>query len=446
MRQRFPVHRARLALAGLVVVSMSAAVSLSAQAQVQDDELANPTVRVSIANGSGARALGMGGAFLARPDDGTAASWNPAGLSYLRRLEVSAAGLWSSASAPGRDPATTEIINEDHLKTTTADFVSAAFPFEGNGVTGSAQISFQRAIPFGGTRRLGRSRDRQIDLNTTGGFDVVAAGMGLRLSRSIRFGATVNRWVNGYTADFRGLSLDDSRPPAERQTKVSISGWNMNAGLIWTPIENLNIGAVGKTPFDADVSEWRHEVSITPDERVESDQFRSGLSLRFPGALGFGASWRIASPLTVSADYTRAFWSKAAIMHYFQFTPRGDFVQYDHLPFPDIVSIAAQQDTEQFRVGAEYVLFLGRLKCPVRIGYFNDRQYFRSDDPNQEGARDGPAPRFNAFTAGSGIAAGNFLVDVAYVQERGRYLDPLQRTNTTHRVFVSLIFRYADRY
>ena len=44
--------------------------------------------------GSGARAFGMGGAFLARADDATAASWNPAGLSYLRAPELSLSRFW----------------------------------------------------------------------------------------------------------------------------------------------------------------------------------------------------------------------------------------------------------------------------------------------------------------------------------------------------------------
>ena len=38
--------------------------------------------------GVGARALGMGGAFYAIADDATAAYWNPAGLAYLQRKEV----------------------------------------------------------------------------------------------------------------------------------------------------------------------------------------------------------------------------------------------------------------------------------------------------------------------------------------------------------------------
>ncbi|MCJ7810524.1 MAG: hypothetical protein MUP26_09715, partial [Desulfobulbaceae bacterium] len=49
---------------------------------------AAPLVRMEIPSspnpvGSGARALGMGGAFIAIADDATAASWNPAGLIQL---------------------------------------------------------------------------------------------------------------------------------------------------------------------------------------------------------------------------------------------------------------------------------------------------------------------------------------------------------------------------
>jgi long-subunit fatty acid transport protein len=47
-------------------------------------EIANPNPV-----GSGARALGMGNAFIAVADDATAASWNPGGLSQLESPEVS---------------------------------------------------------------------------------------------------------------------------------------------------------------------------------------------------------------------------------------------------------------------------------------------------------------------------------------------------------------------
>src|SRR5579872_2550899 len=38
--------------------------------------------------GVGARALGMGGAFVAVADDATSAYWNPAGLSFIPNIEV----------------------------------------------------------------------------------------------------------------------------------------------------------------------------------------------------------------------------------------------------------------------------------------------------------------------------------------------------------------------
>ncbi len=42
--------------------------------------------------GSGARALGIGGAFISIADDATAASWNPAALLKLKRPEISIVG------------------------------------------------------------------------------------------------------------------------------------------------------------------------------------------------------------------------------------------------------------------------------------------------------------------------------------------------------------------
>ena len=44
--------------------------------------------------GSGARAMGMGGAFIAIADDATAASWNPAGLIQLEKPELSIVGAY----------------------------------------------------------------------------------------------------------------------------------------------------------------------------------------------------------------------------------------------------------------------------------------------------------------------------------------------------------------
>ena len=72
---------------GAAFLALHLAVALPALAQTapeRDTDRIDITGRQNLTLGSGARAYGMGGAFLARADDATAASWNPAGLSYLR--------------------------------------------------------------------------------------------------------------------------------------------------------------------------------------------------------------------------------------------------------------------------------------------------------------------------------------------------------------------------
>jgi long-chain fatty acid transport protein len=396
----------------------------------------------SITLGSGARAFGMGGAFLARADDGTAASWNPAGLSYLRNPEVSLVGARNAfdRGPEGGSP-------NDRFVGRTPDFAAFAYPLELGSVTGAAQLSFQRVFSFRGNRTV----DKQgFALSTTGegGFDVLAIGTGMQVARNLRAGITLNRWFNGY-------HQTRARTGSRRQRQeldYDLSGWNVNLGLMWTPQESLNLGIVGKTPFTGSLRLRRDRTDFFPTSNVPelvttNSAERDDVRLEFPAALGVGASWRPRSPLTLSVDYTRTFWSKGRIRNFFTVpqTPASppdsrapDPDVFPVLPYPTLVD-PGQKDTEQLRIGGEYVLIGSRVKWPVRAGYFSDRQYFRSGT--------GSAPRFNGVTVGAGILAGPFLFDVAYVHEYGGYADtgePQGRAFTKfRRFFVSLIYRHG---
>jgi hypothetical protein len=63
---------------------LALAFSVAAGPSAAADKYAGEFLRV----GAGARALGMGGAFLAVADDATASYWNPAGLNWLRNRSV----------------------------------------------------------------------------------------------------------------------------------------------------------------------------------------------------------------------------------------------------------------------------------------------------------------------------------------------------------------------
>jgi len=267
---------------------------------------------------------------------------------------------------------------------------------------------------------------------------VLALATGVNVTRSLRVGLAVNHWMNGYTQtrsrEGVGATVQD--------IDFRLSGWNVNVGSLWSPVESLNLGAVFKTPFTAKVNLERHRLDSTPSG-VSTNGFASDdVRLELPASVGFGASWRPLSPLTISSDYTRTFWSNGRIRNFFTLpitgTPAPPDTLFDSLNYP-AVDEEFQEDTEQFRVGAEYVVVGGLVKVPFRAGFLSDRQYFRG--------RDGKPPVFYGVTLGTGVIVGPVLIDVAFLRETGDYSDRLGNEIDVRirRFYLSLIYRHPSR-
>jgi hypothetical protein len=446
-----------------------------AQVLAGEDPLTTPGQQ-NLTLGSGARAYGMGGAFLARADDATAASWNPAGLSYLRAPELSFVGVYNSV-------ANIEGGTSDSLKGSSIDFAAFTWPVGAGEVRGAVQLSYQRALSFDGDRKVEQEIAAQLvridDGVSDGGFDVVAAGTGLRLSRHLRAGFTVNRWFNGYGQSLE-RNYNDFAPAGARQRRqfdlgFRPSGWSFNLGVILSPIERLNLAAVYKSPFTAKVSLDRSRRDYfgdpeAPDEVTTNAWSSDSVEVGFPASFGVGLSWRPRETLTLSADYTRSGWADARIEDFFElrFTPPSDAdgnpaqppppVFYDERQYPtlgqvpdpgdptDPARLLAQQDSEQIRAGVEWVLIKGALKIPLRAGYFNDRQI--------TGTPSGETVRYNGLTAGTGLILGALQLDFAWVYEFGEYFVaaedtaslPIRFALTTNRVYASVIYRFRGRW
>jgi len=423
-----------------------------------DQDRIDLTGQQNLTLGAGARAYGMGGAFLARADDATAASWNPAGLSYLRSPEVSLVGNHNSFREEG--------FETDTFVGSSFDFAAFTWPVAFKDVQGSIQLSYQRAIGFDGTRAIDFGDGRRTDGESNGGFDVLAFGTGFRPTRRLRVGFTVNRWLNGYQQDLVRQVPGHPRPLREFETDFRPRGWSFNLGAIWSPIDTLNLGLVYKTPFGADVTmSKKRKDTWESDSSFETETYNAAtsdeVSIDFPESVGFGISWRLKDTLTVSADFTQSRWSRAWIYNYFPLPPtprRTDPSEpptppppdvFDELPYPTLV--AEQVDSQQIRAGVEWVVISSpRVKIPLRAGYFNDRQITAYPD--------GRVPRYNGVTVGTGLILGSLLLDVAYLLEFGSEVVnvpipgddagatvPVQFSLRTQRVFASVIYRFDRR-
>jgi long-subunit fatty acid transport protein len=479
--------------------------------RVFQDEL-DLQANANFVQGSGARAFGMGGAFLARADDATAASWNPAGLSYLRAPELSFVYVETDFSGHKQVNGINKIdfVDQPYRQTTQddrsggfPDFMAFTWPWEAGEVRGAVQFSFQRVVPFTGSRTISETVDYaavdRVDessrsVESTGGFDILALGTGVQVTRKLRLGLVVNRWLHGYE---QTVLKPEQRVPSRQNSEFDVGAWNLHLGAIVSPWESLNLGFVFKTGLTADATlrRVRYDVFGALDgARANFNLFSNDeVKLTLPGALGVGASWRPRSNLTLSMDYTRTNWSEGEIRNFFALARAnltspleypapdplhsGDFCgQYPRdyppdeiptvtcpptLPYPTLDTSSKQADTDQVRAGIEYVIIKSRLKWPVRAGYFRDSQFFR--------ALDGDAPIFDGFTVGTGLILGNVLFDVAYVYETGRYTDRniatevvVPATPTTpavtrvireagdnsvksHKIYASVIYRLSGR-
>ncbi len=462
----------------------------------QDDF--DPQGRNGTVLGSGARALGMGGAFLARADDATAASWNPAGLSYLRRPELSVAGAHSSFDRFDVGPR-----QDDRSRGASPDFASLAYPISFGSASGAVQVSFQRAVSLDFTRSIQRpgvppTNETPVipaldsHYRSVGGFDTLSLGTGIRVSSKVRLGFTYNRWFNHFSLETaRDLTRGDALANTSVQfTKLSLKGWNVNLGAIYSPIEAVNVGAVVKTSYNASGKLFRtrldsgfgttgattRQTKIRPlDEETQAadDPLAGPVQLHWPLAVGLGVSWRPYGRLTVALDFTRTYWSGSEIDNYFLLRRGGgdnnnegnnpNDLDYGlirdpvtgkrglPLPYPnlDLVGTSLQQDSQQLRAGIEYVFLVGQLRLPLRAGYFRDGQNFpatviRNDDANRSVRSFTEAPTFSGVTFGFGVVAGNTLFDVAHIYEEGRHIGNSGAVRTgSHRTLVSVIFRFG---
>ena len=403
--------------------------------------------------GSGARALGMGGAFIAVADDATAASWNPGGLIQLETPEVSAVGAYFDRTEDNEFGTNPEASGTQSVSKSRINYLSAAYPFSLWGHNMIVSLNYQNLFDF--TREwnfpLNQASetltvDQNIDYKQDGSLSAIGVAYCIQINPQLSFGLTLNFWEDGLYKNeweqetiqtgsgiYSGYAFTSESRIFDR---YSFSGFNANLGVLWNVNSSLTLGAVFKTPFTADLkheSTFYSAISFPSYPASNSTSSTSSIEdeeLDMPMSYGIGLAYRFSDELTVSIDIYRTEWD--------------DYVLTDangNKTSPisgEPISDSDIDPTHQVRMGVEYLFINPKYVIPLRGGIFYDPA------PAEGGPDD-----FYGFSIGSGIAKGRFVYDIAYQYRFGNdvHASILQNLDFSqdmdeHTVYSSIIFHF----
>lgn len=336
--------------------------------------------------GSGARALGMGGAFIAVADDATAASWNPGGLIQLERPEISLVLDATHRIERNEFALHPEADGRETVSLASLNYLSTAYPFTILGRDMVVSLSYQRLFDF--TRQWSFSLDQiaddgsifhdDIDYRQDGALSAVGLAWAVEITPLLSVGVTLNRWdddlsPNEWEQEIVMTGHHDIAGHAittydRRVNRYAFSGTNANIGLLWRIDTDLTLGAVLKTPFEAALHYQRSSSTMvafgdSAESASEYDIRQSeGKTLVMPLSFGLGLAWQITRTMRVALDVYRTEWD--------------DFVLRDasgNETSPITGTSLDEADigpTHQVRVGFEYLYITDDLILPITPACF----------------------------------------------------------------------------
>ncbi len=423
--------------------------------------------RVGIASspnpvGSGARAIGMGGAFIAIADDATAASWNPSGLVQLEKPEMSVAFDYQSRTEDFTSSSNPEIDNSSVVDESNINYFSASYPFLFVNKNMVISVNYQRLYDFK------RKFDYRLDIytpplipsappliseegrsyNQDGSLGALGLAYAIEVTPKISFGITLNIWTNdlfwenGWEEKFSNHSKTTfGASSVIEDTYISdkyagFTGVNANIGALWDINKYITIGAVFKTPFTASIDHKYTENWAQSDEsgnisnsldRSDSDK----IELDMPMSYGIGISCRFSDQFTIGFDIYRTAWSQFILTD-------GDGNKSSAIsgqPEDD----SDVEDTTQVRLGGEYLIIKPsrNLVIPLRAGLFYDPEPAEGDEK-----------KFYGIALGSGIGYKGLVFDMAYQLRWGKDIDTANLISgsktdiTQHTVLLSIIYHF----
>ncbi|MBI4428537.1 MAG: outer membrane protein transport protein [Ignavibacteriales bacterium] len=314
-------------------------------------------------NEHGARGIGMGGAYVARPFDGSAIFINPAGLSLLKGFQLYGGTTIISPSSRFRGHYPDNPVQAAEMKQNLFFPSHAYVTYSTEGLI-SAGIGFFNMYGLGSEWPegwAGRALSEKVDLKTY----FINPSLSVRVGETFSIGAGFS-YIPASALIIRSIRTgfsDSTGAPVEPRITLdgSGSGFGWNIGILAIPTDELSVGfsyrSTAKLEFDGNATFEK----VPPSLKTTFPDGPGRTSIKTPATFFFGAAYKVLQNLSVEADYQFVGWST-----------------FDQLKFDldngingqkEVTASRNYQDTYLLRFGIEYQM----QELALRGGYILDK-------------------------------------------------------------------------
>jgi hypothetical protein len=374
--------------------------------------------------GGGARAAGMGGAYLGVGEGEMAYSWNPAALMTTDRAKfgfqvASIADKFNSFfihqnylyPEPNIGPYES---NREHVSLNYGGF---ALPFEflerewavGGGYRNVFDMIREFEAPgFDGSRNI-YTQDRGIDAASAAIAGSVIQGLSLGITGNIYLRNSETNYYLGRWFEFVAQNeIDTIVVDFWENTNSHYTGFNVDVGAFYD-LGIVRGGFVFHSPYKLvqDIR-FKQAILIQPDYFGAIDRLTQKYNM--PAAYSAGLALVPMEKLILAADFSMRKLSEVDVE-----------MNWEQIIYTDTTYSAEWEDINQFRVGAEYLLDAGFGDIPIRFGFRNEPLSVKEvtavtfDDTDSTWTDQlGDQVSTNIFAFGTGLHLEKIWFDLAY--------------------------------
>lgn len=363
-------------------------------------------------NEHGARAVGMGGAFVARASDGSAMYFNPAGLGFQQgfKLMLGTTLIMPSTTFTGPTPLTTE--TSMNSQTFFPSNFYASYSVGDKWVFGLGFFT-----PYGlGTDWPSTWVGSQLAVTTTLQTYYINPTVAYKVNDKLAFGAGLSVVLGSAKLSYKVPTYSSLAPPTPSLGTASLDGTgngvSFDLGVLYKATDKLSVGASYRSLVKVDL---KGTASFTNMQALQAF-FPGGdgsVTLPMPSNFLLGLSYEVSPKLTLEGDFQWVGWKSydqlQVTLATGPATPAGPPFFGQPLQKSPAPQVKNWDDGYLFRLGGEYML---NEKLTLRAGYIMDI----SPQPPSKTEPMLPDGDRNDFSIGGGYQISEKLhVDLAYM-------------------------------